>query len=135
MILLFFLTPNKHFRDGTYCFLKLNIVTVFPYRHTTPFQRRYDVVCLRGYGRHFLYKSDIFCVSISFTQEGLLSSNVTCLLGTKLEKMSIIVSLKIETCLLTILLLNKVSQFTDSVETLCNRYKHLLVLYCLDDLL
>ena len=39
----------------------------------------------------------------------LLLSNVTILFGTKLEKMFIIVMLKIETCLLTVLLLNKVS--------------------------
>ena len=43
----------------------------------------------------------------SFIQRGSLSSNVTSFLGTNLEKMFIIVSLKIETCLsvLTVLLL------------------------------
>ena len=34
--------------------------------------------------------------------------------------MFIIVSLKIQTCLLTVLLLNKVSQFTNSVDNLVN---------------
>ena len=49
----------------------------------------------------------------SFIQGGSLSSNVTSLLGTKLEKLLILVSLRIETRLLKVLLLTKVFLFTD----------------------
>ena len=54
----------------------------------------------------------------SLIQGGSLPSNVTSLLRTKFEKILIIVSLKIETCFLTVLLLNKVFQFTDSRDVL-----------------
>ena len=54
----------------------------------------------------------------SFIQGGSLSSNVTSLLGTKLEEILIIGSLKIGICFLTVLLLNEVFQFTDSKDFL-----------------
>ena len=47
-----------------------------------------------------------------------LSSNVTSFLGTNLEEILIIVLLKIETCLLKVLLLKIVLQFTKSTEFL-----------------
>ena len=52
----------------------------------------------------------------TFIQGGSPSSSVTYLLGTKLKRMFIIVSLKIDTCLCTDFILNKVSQFTDSID-------------------
>ena len=68
----------------------------------------------------FFRRFYVFDVSIfflfsmqSFIQGGSLSSNVTSLLGTKLDKLLILVSLRIETRLLKVLLLTKVFLFTD----------------------
>ena len=36
------------------------IVRIYPSRHTTSFQRLYDVVCLLGYGRNTLDDCDLF---------------------------------------------------------------------------
>lgn len=73
----------------------------------------------------FFRRFYVFDVSIfflfsmqSFIQGGSLSSNVTSLLGTKLEKILITVSLHIETSLSIVLLLNRAFQFTDSIDFL-----------------
>ena len=100
VLLILFLTPTNHFRDYNYCFLKLNIVTVF---------------------RIIFYKIPIYLVfpfDINFykiihpRRAAIIDCNQ--FFRNKIGK-NVIVSLKIETCLLTIFLLNKVSHFTDLI--------------------
>ena len=100
--MIFFLMPTNPFRDCTCCFLKLNIVTLFTIT--------FDVSVI-----YLACPFDFNFFKVIHPRRVTLSSNVTGLLGTKLEKMFIIVLSKIETCLLIVLLLYKVCQFTDSI--------------------
>ena len=94
MILIFFITPTNHFRDQACCFLKLCLYY------------RFYVIFI-----YLVFPFDlIFYEPIHPWRVTVIKCNQ--FVGNKIRK-DIVVSLKIENCLLTVLLLNKLSQFTD----------------------
>ena len=100
VILILFLTPTNHFRDYNCCFLKLNIITVFRAIF-------YEIPI------YLVFPFDInFYKIINPRRAAIIDCNQ--FVRNKIGK-DVIVPLKIETCLLTILLLNKVSHFTDLI--------------------